>query len=108
MKRLMQCLAFLLFTTSAHAVDYIDARITGIGIVAGEDHIRFTIDKDPNAIFRTNQFTGEQLKRLVALLIASYTTEAPIYLIRSSENSSSSPRHYTDLVVLSIGSYAFD
>lgn len=108
MKRLMQCLAFLLFTTSAHAVDYLDARITGIGIVAGEDHIRFTIDKDPNAIFRTNQFTGEQLKRLVALLIASYTAESPIYMVRSSESSSSSQRHYTDLVILSVGTYTFD
>lgn len=108
MKRQIYCLAALLFTTSAHAVDYLDAKVTGIGIVAGEDHIRFTIDKDPNAIFRTNLYTGEQLKRLVALVMASYTAESPIYLVRSSESSSSSQRHYTDVVILSVGTYTFD
>lgn len=50
----LSCLAILLFTTSAYAVDYQNVKITGIGIVAGEDHVRFTIDQDPNAIFRTN------------------------------------------------------
>lgn len=104
----LSCLAILLFTTSAYAVDYQNVKITGIGIVAGEDHVRFTIDQDPNAIFRTNQYSGEQLKRLVALVIAAYTAESTVAFIRSSENSSASQRHYTDLLILSVGSYTFD
>ena len=108
MKRLIHCLAVLLFSTSAHAVDYLDARITGIGVVAGEDGVRFTIDKDPNVIFRTHQYTGEQLKRLVALIMAAYTAESPVNFIRSSESSSSSQRHYTDVLILTVGSYTFD
>jgi hypothetical protein len=101
-------LAFLVAAANAHAVDYLDAKITGIGIVAGEDHIRFTIDKDPNAIFVTNQFSGEQLKRLVALITAAYTAESPIYMVRSSDNSISTQRHYTNVLVVSIGAYTFD
>lgn len=107
MRRLI-CLAFLLVAANAQAVDYLDAKITGIGIVAGEDHIRFTIDKDPNAIFVTHQFSGEQLKRLVALITAAYTAESPIYMIRSSDNVISTQRHYTNVLIVSIGTYAFD
>lgn len=107
MRRLL-CLVSLLIAANAHAVDYLDAKITGIGIVASEDHIRFTIDKDPNAIFVTSQFSGEQLKRLVALITAAYTAESSIYLVRSSESSSSTQRHYTNVLVVSIGSYTFD
>jgi hypothetical protein len=107
-KGLTVCLLALLFTTNAHAVDYLDAKITGIGLVAGEEHVRFTIDKDPNAIFRTNQYSGEQLKRLVALLMSAYTAESPVAFIRSSENSSSSQRHYTDVLILTVGTYTFD
>lgn len=107
MKHLL-CLAALLLATSAHAVDYTNARITGVAIVAGEQHVRFTIDTDPNAVFRTNLYEGEQLKRLVALIMTAYAAESPIAFLRSSEASSTSPRHYTDLVALSVGSYAFD
>jgi hypothetical protein len=108
MKGLSACLLALLFTTHAHAVDYLDARITGIGLVAGEEHVRFTIDKDPNAIFRTNSYSGEQLKRLVALLMTAYTAESPVAFIRSSDNSISSQRHYTDVLILTVGTYTFD
>ncbi len=37
MKGLIFCLLPLLFTTNAHAVDYLDARMTGIGLVVGEE-----------------------------------------------------------------------
>lgn len=107
MKNLL-CLAALLLSATANAVDYTDVKITGIGLVAGEDHIRFTIDKDPNAIFVTNQFSGEQLKRLVALVTTSYAAESPIYFIRSSESSSAGQRHYTNVLILSIGTYTFN
>lgn len=101
-------LAVLLFAANAHAVDYINVRITGIGIVAGEEHIRFTIDQDPNVIFRTNQYSGDQLKRLVALVMAAYTAQSPVYLVRSNENTSSSQRHYVDALIVSVGTYTFD
>lgn len=107
MKRLA-ALASLLLATHAHAVDYTNAKITGVAIVAGESHIRFTIDQDPNAVFRTNEFSGEQLDRVVALIMAAYVAESPVAFIRSSEASSSSPRHYTELLALSVGSFAFD
>jgi hypothetical protein len=108
MKGLVFSLLAVLFTTNAHAVDYLDAKITGIGLVAGEGHVRFTIDKDPNAIFRTSSYSGEQLKRLVALLMSAYTAESAVAFIRSSEGSSSSPRHYTDVLILTVGTYTFD
>ena len=101
-------LAVLLFAANAHAVDYVNVKITGIGIVAGEEHIRFTIDQDPNVIFRTNQYSGEQLKRLVALVMAAYTAQSPVYLIRSTESTSSTQRHYADVTIVSVGAYTFD
>lgn len=108
MKGLMLCVLALLFTTNAHAVDYLDAKITGIGLVAGEDNVRFTIDRDPNVIFTTNQYSGEQLKRLVALLMSAYTAESPVAFIRSAESSSSSQRHYSNVLILTVGTYTFD
>jgi hypothetical protein len=66
------------------------------------------IDKDPNAIFTTTEFEGEQLKRLVALLYSSYHTGTPIYFIRSSAPSTSSTRCYTECLVLTFGAYTFD
>lgn len=107
MKHLLS-LVVLLFAANAHAVDYVNVKITGIGIVAGEDHIRFTIDQDPNVIFRTHQYSGEQLKRLVALVMAAYTAQSPVYLIRSTESTSSGQRHYADVTIVSVGSYTFD
>ena len=108
MKVLIQLVALFLFTTSAHAVDYLNTKITGIGLVTGEEHVRFTIDADPNVIFRTNQYSGEQLKRLVALLMSAYTAESSVAFIRSAESSSASQRHYTDVLILTVGSYTFD
>jgi hypothetical protein len=108
MKRFLVSAILYLMTTSAHAVDYSDARITGIGLMAGEDRIRFTIDKDANAIFVTNNFTGDSLKRVVALITAAYTTQSVVYFIRSAESSSSTTRHYTELVTFSLGSYTYD
>lgn len=108
MKGILRCIAFLLLASSAQAVDYFDARVTGIGVVAGEDKIRFTIDKDPNVVFTTDQYTGEQLKRLVAVVTAAYVAQSPVYLIRSSESSSSTTRHYTHVTIFSVGAYQFD
>ncbi len=108
MKKIAQFLALSLLASSAYAVDYTNAKVTGVGIFSGEDGIRFTIDRDPNAVFRTTQYTGEQLKRLVALVMTAYTSQAPVFLIRSSESSSSTVRHYTDLTVLSVGSQTYD
>lgn len=104
MKLIIKFLALFFFASSAHAVNYNDARITSVGIVAGEDRIRFTIDRDPNVIFLTDRFSGEQLKRLVALVMTAYTSQSKIYFIQSAESSSAAVRHYTDLITLNVGS----
>jgi hypothetical protein len=109
MKRWLGLALSGLLVTSAHAVDYADAYVTGVGIVAGEDQIRFTIDKDPNAIMTTTSFTGEQLKRLVAMVLAAYTAQTPVKFVRSGESSSSSTRHYVNVLVFNAGpGYTFD
>lgn len=106
--RAVMVAAAFLFAGNAHAVDYLNVKITGIGLVSGEDYIRFTIDQDPNVILVTTDFSGEQLKRLVALVTAAYTAESPIALVRSDESTSSSQRHYAEVTILSIGTYTFD
>ena len=108
MKKALQCLALLLIAGNAHAVEYYHAKITGVGVVAGEDRIRFTIDKDPNVVLVTNQFSGEQLKRLVALVTAAYAAESDVYFIRSAESTSSTTRHYAEVTIVALGAYTFD
>jgi hypothetical protein len=94
---------------SANAVDYYNTRITGVGIGGpSEDYIRFTIDQDANAIFTTQGYSGEQLKRVAALIYAAYTSQSPIYMVRSSESSSSGVRHYTQLTFISLESRTWD
>lgn len=104
----MLCFFAALFAVNAFAVDYSSAKVTGVAVVAGEDQIRFTIDKDPNVVFLSTQYSGEQLKRLVALVLAAYTAQSNIYLIRSSESSSSTTRHYTDVTIFDVGAYTFN
>jgi hypothetical protein len=108
MKQSLAALALCLFASTSHALDYLDAHITGIGLVAGEDHIRFTIDVDPAAVLTTQQFTGEQLKRVVSLIYAAYVAQSPVKFIRSSDNTANPVKHYTQLQVLSVGEYTFD
>jgi hypothetical protein len=100
--------AALLAALPAHAVDYYNARITGIGISVGEDQIRFTIDADVNVIFTTSGFTGEQHKRVVALIYAAYAAQSPLYMIRSIEATSSPTPHYSQLAHISVEKRTWD
>ncbi|HWL73155.1 MAG TPA: hypothetical protein VNQ74_04715, partial [Burkholderiaceae bacterium] len=97
MRRISLLIVLIAAISSAQAVDYTNAVITGVGLSSGDGNLRFTIDKDPNAIFTTNQFTGEQLKRVTALILAAYHAQSPVAFIRSTESSSASVRHYTGL-----------
>jgi hypothetical protein len=110
LRRLFICGCALLssVSTQASAVDYYDAVITGVGIAPGEDRIRFTIDKDPNLILTTNDFTGEQLKRLTAMILSAYNAQTPIHMVRSSEASSSPAYHYSNVIFLSLGTRTWD
>lgn len=108
MKKIICFAVLVLLSSGAYAVNYSDVKITGIGMAPSDDRIRFTIDKDPNVIFLTDLYSGEQLKRLIALVMTAYTTQSTVTFIQSSEASSSSPRHYTNVVSISMGSYTFD
>lgn len=103
--------AFVLFalaSASASAVDYYNAVITGVGIAAGESLVRFTIDKDPYLILTTGEYSGEQLKRLTAMLLTAYSTQTPVHLVRSAEATSASTYHYSDVTFISLGSRTWD
>lgn len=100
--------AIALTSLNASAVDYYNSVVTGVGVVAGEDRIRFTIDNDPKIVLTTDAFSGEQLKRIVALVMASYTSQTPIYFVRTDESTSSTTRHYVRLIFFSAGSRTWD
>jgi len=107
-KAIAGLLAVMASVESAHAVDYWDAKITGIAIVHNETHIRFTIDKDENVVLTTEGFTGDQHKHMVALVMTAYTAQSPVRFIRSGESTSSPIKHYANAVSISVGSYAFN
>src|SRR6186713_2194326 len=107
MKKTLAAAALCLFAPASYALDYWDTHITGVGLVVGEDHIRFTIDADPAVVLTTQQFTGEQLKRVVALIYAAYTSQTPVKFERSSDNSPSTTKHYAQVQVLNVGEYTF-
>jgi hypothetical protein len=108
MRKFIVFVAMLAASTNAIAVDYRDARVTGVGLAHADGLLRFTIDKDPNVIFVTDNFTGEQLKRVIALILSAYHAQSPVEFIRSEESASSSVRHYTSLVDVSLGTYTWD
>lgn len=108
MKRLLPLLLLGVFATNVNAVDYHDTVITGVGISAGDNHLRFTIDKDPYVILTTSAFSGEQLNRLAAMILAAYASQTPVKLVRSQESSSSTTLHYSDLAYLSLGTRTWD
>jgi hypothetical protein len=98
----------VLASSTANAVDYFNAKITGVGLSTTGDYMRFTIDKDPNVVLTTEGFTGEQLKRVSALIMSSYMAESPVFFVRSSESTSSTTRHYAQLLFLSVGTQTWD
>jgi hypothetical protein len=104
-------LLILAFSLSAYvgAADYVDVKITGYGLVASEEKIRFTIDKDPNVILTTGKITNiDQHNRLVSMIIAAYTAQSPIAFLRSSDNGLVENRHYADIIMLEVGSITHD
>ena len=108
MRKIGLVLLLIAAISNANAVDYLDARITGVGLSSGDGVLRFTIDKDPNVIFVTTQFTGEQLKRVTALVLSAYHAQSPVAFIRSGESSSSGVRHYTAVSDISLSTYTWD
>jgi hypothetical protein len=108
MKYLLLLLA-LSMSAYAGATDYLDAKITGYGLLAGESKIRFTIDKDPNVILLTSQFVGEsEHNRIVSMIIAAYTAQSPIAFLRSNDPGTSTVRHYAEVQILEVGSITHD
>ncbi len=105
MKKVFVSVVLLFTCFPAFSVDYINAKITGVGLFNTDNFIRFTIDKEPNAIFTTKNFSGEQHDRLVSLIIAAYAAQSPVAFVRSSESESvaSSTKHYTEVLILEVG-----
>jgi hypothetical protein len=107
-RRLSLFLVLLAAITNANAVTHTNARITGVGLSFSDGNLRFTINNDPNAIFLTNNFTGEQLKRVVALILSAYHAQATVAFIKSEEITSFGTPHYTSLTDISLGTYTWD
>jgi predicted methyltransferase MtxX (methanogen marker protein 4) len=102
------CFILLAMSSSASAVEYLNTKITGVGLAHNENFIRFTIEKDPNVVLLTRQVTGEQHARMVSLILAAYAAGAPVAFVRSSESTSSTTRHYSDVLTLEIGAITHD
>ena len=108
MRKLALLVVLIAAMANAQAVDYNNAVITGVGLSSGDGNLRFTIDKDPNVIFVTTQFTGEQLKRITALVLSAYHAQSTVAFIRSTEASSSAIRHYAGVTDISLSTYTWD
>ncbi|MGH8175661.1 MAG: hypothetical protein ACREV5_05305, partial [Steroidobacter sp.] len=100
--------SLLLACSAANAADYHDAKITGVGLSTAGDYMRFTIDKDPYVVLTTEAFTGEQLKRVSALVMAAYVAQSPVFFVRTSDPAPSNSRHYAQLLFLSVGTQTWD
>lgn len=99
----------VLFSSSCFALDYTDVKVTGYGLSQNDsNYIRFTIDKDPNVIIRTVDYSGEQQKIITSMILSAYATQSTIAFLRTSESSSSSSKHYTDLVMFGVGEIQHD
>lgn len=106
--RLYAFFTLLAISNYANAVDYLNTKITGVGLVYNENHIRFTIDKDPNVVLLTRQATGAQHERMVSLILAAYASGSPVAFVRSVESTSSTTKHYSDVLMIEIGSITHD
>jgi hypothetical protein len=99
----------LTFSSFSFAVDYTNVIVTGYGLSRHDsDTIRFTIDKDPNVVILTRNFTGEQHKTIISMVIAAYASKAPVAFLRTSDASSASTKHYTQLEIFEVGEIQHD
>src|SRR5689334_4752227 len=94
-------------SVTAHAMNYSDAVITGVGVATSDTVFRFTIDRDPNVIL-TIDGSNDQAKRLIALVTAAYLSQSPVKLVQSVESSSSSTLHYVGCTFVSVGTRTWD
>lgn len=100
--------ALLAISSSVGAVEYLNTKITGVGLTHNENFIRFTIEKDPNVVLLTRQVAGAQHERMVSLILAAYASGSTVAFVRSSETTSSTTKHYSDVLTLEIGSITHD
>jgi hypothetical protein len=89
-----------------NAADYVDAHITGVGVAPGESRIRFTVDATPDNVWVTDKYTGDQLNRLVSLIMVAYTSGKKIAFIRTDDDPSQSS--YLNVVQFEVGAITHD
>lgn len=84
------------------AEDYTNVTVTGAGIAVGDNRMRFTIDATPNNVWLTDEYTGEDLNRLVSLVIAAYLSGKKVAFIRTNDNPDQST--YIRVTMFEVGS----
>jgi len=106
-------LQFLFFLTvfvsySALAADYTytDAKITGVGVAPGESRIRFTIDATPGNVWITDEYAGEELNRLVSIILFAYASDKSIAFIRTHDDPEQSS--YLKVTYFEVGAMTHD
>ena len=74
-------------TAAAANNDYLDAKVTGVGIYATGPALKFTLDKTGPLVWTTDLYTDpDQLKNLVALIMVAYTSQTKIAFIRTFDD----------------------
>lgn len=83
-------IVFFLFTTSAYAGnnDYYDAKVTGVGLYITGSALKFTIDKTGPLVWTTDNYSGDQLKHLITLIVTAYVSGKKVAFIRTFDDPS--------------------
>jgi len=68
--------------------DYTDAKVTGVGLYINGSALKFTLDKTGPLVWTTDNYSGDQLKHLITLLITAYTTGTTVAFIRTFDDPS--------------------
>lgn len=91
MKNVKYIVAFLLLfygaTSFAANSDYTNAKVTGVGLYFTGSALKFTLDKTGPLIWTTDNYTGDQLKHLITLIITAYTTGTTVAFIRTFDDT---------------------
>ena len=98
--KLFRLVAFALLVigyagNSAAMTDYTEAKVTGVGLYINGSALKFTLDKtdSQNLVWTTDNYTGDQLKHLIALIMMAYTTGTKVAFIRTFDTIDSSTKY---------------
>jgi hypothetical protein len=89
-RTLLSLILFTLSSASMAMTDFTNAKITAVGTYIDGANLKFTLDKSGSNVWTTDNYSGDQLKTLVSLVLMAYASGKTIAFIRTFDDPAAS------------------